>query len=87
MIAHLIGRWQIHAAIQREQENAFDQQSGEHEGGGESHQPESGTGQRILAERGRGRETRQKEEAQKQRLAQKQVSSVRCRCSSLKQCY
>lgn len=44
MIAHLIGRRQVHAAVQREQENAFDQQSGEHERSGETHQPESGAG-------------------------------------------
>lgn len=69
MIAHLIGRRQVHAAVQREQENAFDQQSGEHEGSGETHQPESCAGQRILAEGSRGRETGQEEEAQKQCLA------------------
>lgn len=65
MIAYLIGRRQVHTAVQREQENAFDQQSGEHEGSGKTYQPESGAGQRILAERGRGRETRQEEETQK----------------------
>jgi len=86
MNVYLIGRRQVNAAVQREQENAFDQQSSEHESGGEAHQPESGTGQRILAERSCGRETRQEEEAQKQSLAQEQVSSVRCCCSSLEQC-
>lgn len=86
MIAHLIRRRQVYAAIQREQEDAFDQQSGEHEGSREAHQPESGAGQWILTEGGSGRETRQEEEAEKQGLAQEQVSSVRCRCSSLEQC-
>lgn len=63
--AYLIRRRQIDTAVQREQEDAFDQQGGEHEGGGQTYQPESGAGQRILAEGGCSRKTRQEKEAQK----------------------
>lgn len=77
--SHLIRRRQVHAAVQREQEDALDQQRGEHEGGRQTHQSEGGAGQRILAERRRGRQSCQEEEAEEQRLAQEQVSSVRRR--------